>query len=373
MQSLARNGYSAESVQAALHAQSRTWDFTYELLDDTNQHKDWLIEVVTANVKDNNLNPVRRTAFFTMRDTDVIDFGKDRIKPYCRLQMPDGGYAEFPMGVFLLASPIRRLTATGAVYLDVQAHDQSVILRDDLLETRYSLLIGDSYINAVRSLLSHAGITQVALEPSPLTLPYPRDWDPGTSRMDLINALLAAINYNPIYFDSYGTAVARPFVYPWERPIEYTYEDDSQSVIFLKAQQNYELDKVPNVWSFTDSHPDLVLTSTFVNNDPNSPTSVPSRGRRIMSPMSTAKAADQASLDGQVQRQAFYDSSVHKEIEFSTAIMPIHECDDIYNLGISALGETARYQETMWELALQVGTPMRHRAMRVIPLQFPNA
>ncbi|MGG5741367.1 hypothetical protein ACP6L7_31230, partial [Bacillus cereus group sp. IBL03679] len=61
---------------------------------------------------------------------DVINYLSDRIKPYMEIEMPDGNWLEFPLGVFLLNSPTRSDQVKG-VYRDIEAYDQLVILQED--------------------------------------------------------------------------------------------------------------------------------------------------------------------------------------------------------------------------------------------------
>lgn len=139
MEPLARNGYTADQVRAALHGAARHMSYRYELLDDANRHKAWLPNVLEARVSYNALAEIKRTARFVLREDPAagIDWLRDRIRPWARLRMPDGGYAEFPLGVFLLSSPVRRETDTGAVVREVEAYDQLVVLRDHRVTSRY--------------------------------------------------------------------------------------------------------------------------------------------------------------------------------------------------------------------------------------------
>lgn len=373
MQSLGRNGYTAEEVVAVLHGPSRTWDFSYELLDEFNKHKSWLTNVADGSVKHSTIEEIRRSAFFRVRDTDEVDWYKDRIKPWVKLRMPDGGWVSWPQGIFLLTSPTRKVSNSGAVWRDVSGLDQTVVLRDFSSADRYTVLAGTNYATAVRSLLAGAGISRMNVEPTTLTLPTDREWDPGTSRLEIVNDLLQAMAYEPITFDSEGVAVARAYVLPELRPSTYTYADDTASVTMTEAEQSFDLENVPNQWTLVVSEPDRPpLRSQWVNDNPASPTSVPSRGRIIAVFDDSVDAADQDTLDLITQRRAYDDTQGHLEVEFSTGLMPFHDDEDVLRLDLSRLGATMNYVESMWSMNLAAGAAMEHRAVRVINLDPTN-
>jgi len=367
VQALGRNGYTAEEVRVALHAPARTLSFRYQLLDKNNQPKGWLDSVLAASVANNALAEIKRTARFTLMDSANINWLSDRIKPWIRLKMPDGGWAEWPQGVFLLSTPTRKVTKTGQIIREVEAYDQLVILRDDRVTDRCTVTAGTNYITAVKQILDGAGITNQNLTPTDKTLPADREWAPGTPKLRIINDLLSAINYRSLWFDENGVAVAEPYISPADRAAEYTYRDDDQSVIFPEVVETLDLFDVANRWVLVVSEPDRpVLVSTYTNDNPDSPTSTVSRGRVIVDFREGEDAADQDSLDAKAARLAFEASQVYQQVEFETAIMPIHSDSDVIELYFSALGLAAKYAEVSWEMELRAGAKMKHRIRRVV-------
>lgn len=91
MQSLARNGYTAEQVTAALQGRygARQVEYRYNRLDETNTLVDELGTVLDGSVAHDGLADVKRTARFRVRDDGTLDFLNDRIQPVVRLHMPD--------------------------------------------------------------------------------------------------------------------------------------------------------------------------------------------------------------------------------------------------------------------------------------------
>ncbi|MFC4768747.1 hypothetical protein [Effusibacillus consociatus] len=369
MLSLSRNGYTADDVKKALHAANRQLAFKYELLDNTNKHKAWLTNVMPGSkVAYNVFNEIKRTATFQIRDDGSINFLSDRIKPWVLLRM-SGGWAEFPKGVFLLSTPKRSAGATSSVFRNIEAYDQLQVLKDDKVEDRYTIVAGTNYITRVKTLLDNAGITLQNLTATDKTLPADRDWEPGTSKLQIINDLLGAINYRSLWFDDDGFAIAQPYVSPTVRASEYTYKTDKESVILPGAEHELDLFKIPNKWVLYVSEADRSpLRSVYTNTNANSPTSTVSRGRIIMADPKQVDAADQTTLDTLVQREAFEASQVYEAVEFETGIMPFHSDSDVFTLEHTKLGISAKFSEVSWEFEFRATAPMKHRIRRVITI-----
>ncbi|MDP4158134.1 MAG: hypothetical protein Q8911_00010 [Bacillota bacterium] len=280
--------------------------------------------------------------------------------------MPDGNFVPFPLGVFLLSSPKRKTDSSLNVIREVEAYDQLQVLMDDKVTDRYTVPAGTNYITAVQTLLTNAGIISQNLTTCSSVLPVALDWAPGTPKLTIINALLGAINYWSLFFDAYGVAIARPYVLPANRAVDYTYKNDSLSVIFPELEQDLDLFGIPNKWVMTVTEPDQsVITSTYTNTNLASPTSTVSRGRTIVSSL-TDTAADQVTLDAKVQRQAFQDSQVYETVDLETAIMPMHSENDMLKLIFSPLGIGDNYNEMSWEFDLVAGAQMKHQIRKVV-------
>lgn len=90
MQTLERNGYTAEQVRAALQGLygTRRMEFRYELLDNNNNSIRTLENVLSGSITQDAEASIKRTAKFSIRDDGTIDFLRERIRPWARLYMP---------------------------------------------------------------------------------------------------------------------------------------------------------------------------------------------------------------------------------------------------------------------------------------------
>jgi hypothetical protein len=365
-------GYTAAEILAGIAGVTgtRRWSFRYELLDSTNTKVADLGNVEHGSVAQNWLADIKRTATFHFEEEDYIDYLSDRVKPWVRLHLPPFGadnWVEWPQGVFMLSTPSRSVTEAGHVHRDVEGYDLLQVLADDKVADRYHVAAGTAYTTAVLALLPAGAAYNV--ESSTKTLAAAAEWDPGTTKLAIVNELLGGLNYQSLSVDEDGTYIARAYQPPSERTDEYTYADDSNGLVIPKVDQTLDLWSIANHWVRTVSEPDRsVITSTLTNTDPASLTSTVRRQRTITDFATVQDAADQATLDSIVARVAFEASQVYEAIDFSSGLNPLHSGNDVYRITYGPLGLDASYSEHRWEMDLQAGAPMTHRARRVVSL-----
>ena len=366
-------------VKTALHGPWGTphIEYVYQLLDKNNLPKRYLDNVQPGGrISYDALADIHRKASLTVKDDGSIDFTSDRIKVFGRLHIPagivrgtepaTGGYAEFPLGVFLLSSPKRTVDVSGTAWRTVDAYDQMKILRDDRVDGLYHIPAGTNFITAVSTILTSAGITLQNLTPTTKTLPSYREWEGGTPKATIINDLLKAINYWGLHFDEDGYAVAKPYVAPADAASEYTYADDGQSVIVLGAvEQDLDMWDVPNKWVLYTSDPTGSLRSVYTNTNANSPTSTTNRGYAVVR-YTQVDAPDQATLDALAQRQATEDTTIYEHVRWESWAMLQHSHMDTYTLNSARDSVSGKYRETNWDLELRAGGRMSHTARKAV-------
>jgi len=283
---------------------------------------------------------------------------------------PERRYVEFPQGVFLLASPARSLDDQGVVTRDVEAYDQGVVLQTYLADQPYYVAAGALVTDAITEILATTpGIVSYSVVKSTKTIPALRVWDAGTAHLKIVNELTSSINYEALWFDEDGTAIAAPYVAPQDRPVGYHYEADEVSVLMPGASQSLDLYKQPNKWVLVVSQPNRPpLVATYTNTDPASPTSTVRRGRTITDFRTETDVTDQAVLNAKAIQLGQEAAEVYEQLEFGTAIMPMHGHRDVLFLGYPELGIAAEVSETKWSYSLAPGAEMKHTARRVVVL-----
>jgi len=392
---LARGGFTNAQIVKALHSASVTVDFRYELLDGLNRRKFDLPNVEKASVDQSALAQIKRVAKFTLTEDSTldIDYLNDRIKPYMRVFVPPtakksreyafyshiqtvetstnegdtlGGWVEFPLGVFLLSSPTRK-DEGGVIKREIDAYDGTMILLNDKFTSRHTVVAGSRYYDEFVAILSSAGISTYNIEQTDDVLPRDIEFEPGREKLLAINELLRQINFTQIHVDENGYYTAFKYRSPAERSEDYAYITDGKSVTFDGASEQLDISEVPNVFTvIRTNEEEEPLVSSFINDNPNSPTSTVSRGFSIVDFREIDNIADQTALDAYVERIAFEASQVYGRIEFSTALMPFHGYSNVVAFNYDPLGINGTFLELSWTMDLEVGGTMTHEVRQIV-------
>lgn len=362
MYSLAQNGYTWDEVKKLL-SQSRTVSYGFDILDKNDRT---IGEVHSPDCKIyNNIDAaVQRSASLTIIEDKDIDFTSDRLRPYMRFKSPKGPLV-YPLGIFIMASPARR-SVGGAINRSVECYDKVQILQDDRFTSRYTVAKNTAYTAAVANIISSAGITHSEIIPSALETVTDIEFPIGTSKLAACNDLLTAINYYPIYADSFGYLRSKPYELADGRSIDAAYATDKNSIIQPGAQEELDVFGAPNkIVRYLENAERQMLISSVTNDDPNSKLSTVSRGRTIVDVASVDDIANQSSLDAYVAR-IMAESKVYQKIVFETLNMPNHEyCDCLY-VDNSELDVAGKYIETAWEMDLRTGGKMKHQCRKAV-------
>lgn len=298
----------------------------------------------------------------------------DRLKIYTAIEMLTNGsdgtaWAEWPVGYFLLQNPHRKATP-GGVVVEMDGYDQNVILDNTRVTARYLVASGTNYITAVTTALQAAGLTTTSyqLTATSLTLPAAKEWETGTSYLQIVNDLLYAINYRPFRFNGAGIGIAEPYELPHTRSDEFTYETNSGGVMLEDVDQELKLIGVPNRVTLTRATPDATtIVSTVNNTSLTSPANQTNSG--INQHIQEVPAADQSTLTALAQRE-LTERTEAMQISFRTPSAPFHDNVDrirfIHNAGQASLSLDDSFIEQEWRLPLNETGDMEHRCKQVV-------
>ena len=180
--------------------------FKYEHLKFENNkfnHNGYLTTISDAEIRLNFNNAIVTNATFKIEDSADIDYLRDAIKPYYCLDK-NGVTYEFPLGVFMLSSPNKSSNGKNVIR-NVQAYDFLKALDDDKLVNSLSYVKGTNVIATVKSILTSVGTwAKFNIEDNTEVLIEDLSYESGKSKLFVINSLLNAINYYPLWADGNG-------------------------------------------------------------------------------------------------------------------------------------------------------------------------
>lgn len=288
-----------------------------------------------------------------------VNFLTDRLRPYLLI---DG--EQYPLGVYVITTPTQSKNGD-LVQCELTGYDLTYLAQLSRLEERAHYGQGAKYTDVVRSLLVESGIQDVEIEANDAVLQTDReDWQPGTDRLTIANALLAEINYRSAYMDLDGVVRAGPWRAPTMGNVQHVYRAGEDSIVLPEATIGRDTFDLANVFIREVDNPDLGTTLRAVaeNTDPSSPISVQNRGLRVVDYEKIDNVASQQELQNMVDNlrlQSYYSTET---ISFETGPNPTHGAWDVVRLEHGA--HAGIYEETAWSLTLAYDGTMTHEGRR---------
>ncbi|MCK9629892.1 MAG: hypothetical protein M0R37_15050 [Bacteroidales bacterium] len=261
------------------------------------------------------------------------------------------GMGPWPLGTFLCSAPSEQHKATGRAW-SIELLDKLTILDEDKVDGTYALPAGTVVTTAVRAVILASGETAVAITDSAETLTAAMVWEAGTSRLRIVNDLLAAINFFALRTDLHGRFVAAPYVAPGDRATVRDLTGDA--IVVEEWTRDQDLASVPNrvVLVGRGSGDTEALVGVAENTDPANRLSIPSRGRVLTHTETGVESSSQAVIDALAARKLADLSAPAATRVIEHAPVPVGLHDVVAHEGVRGAIQS-------WSLDLSVGADMR--------------
>lgn len=295
-----------------------------------------------------------------------LSWGSAIVRPY--MTISNGSIkARFNLGAYFTSTPATKMDANISTF-DVTGYD---ILNglNSLVGDSFAIQAGESYLAKVEDILLSQGYTKYTIEPTRYgtTAPSPKAWpmDTQTSWLIIVNELLKAVGYAPIYSDWDGRLVCQQHVEPRDRIAEWTYDRGQYTGQLVPGGTiTHDYFNTPNRWvgiqgNVTDATTVITEGSgkfTYINQS-DGETSVQQRGQTITKVLSFT-AADQSALVAAVMAQVAIDRVVGSTIDIDTSANPLHWHNDIVKVETREFG-IVNTQVTRWSMDIVTGK-MQH-------------
>lgn len=313
----------------------------YDLLDINDQKIGELDGVTGATFEFSVASTIRSGGSLECK-VDGINWLAVRIQPWYTMEA-EGEIITWPIGVFIPASPGIQFSGEG-YNRAIDLYDKLQILDQDRVETTYSVAPGVVVTTLIKSILVGIGETRDAITPSTATVRSAMVWEADTSKLQIINDLLASINYFSLWADGYGVFQGTPYQPPSGRGLSWIFEDDAESIYSPDFFNNRDDFNVPNKVALVSTSTDEVaaLTAVATNENPLSPYSYNRRGRWITTTEKDIEVANQTTLNLMAQRRLVELSDVASTFDIAHALIPLNLNDAVKFIrsteGISSVG-----------------------------------
>lgn len=280
----------------------------------------------------------------------------DRIRP---VLIRDG--VESSLGVYMIISS-PEVISDNYNYYDIEAYDETMILKQTGTEDRVFFAQGTKYIDIITSFLTQAGFSNVIIDRTDLEINRDIEYEIGESYISIINGLLDEINYNHVYANMDGNIVIsskKEKLLP-----DFIYRDKTVFNILKPLRVTTDIYNLPNVLIGIASNPDTREPIIYkkVNNDLGSRISVVNRGYKVVKKYRLNDVASENVLKDYIDSKYLETTQTTETLDFETAIEPAHELNSYIQISTNIL--EGFFVEKEWSLDLDVKATMKHRAER---------
>lgn len=315
--------------------------------------------------------PVAGAGLTRVEDVDLVT---TRIRPVLIID----GLPEMPLSMYVVTAAPETWNATGREYA-LELHDKSTVLDQDAVGTTFTAGTSDPVLEIVQQVIESAGELITVDGSDVRTLTNPVVWEAGTSKLTIINDLLGALNYNALWVDGSGSFRATPTVRPALRSIRYSVLNDetgarmvreltdgAESIYSPEWTRDRDTYAIPNevVAVQVGTGDEEPLSGSVTNEDPDSPFSIPSRGRTIVRVLNGVETPDySAEVDPEAATVAFLEA---KALQTLIAVSAVQAA-----VSVKCLPIPVELLEAVMFASAPAGIDARHTIRAVaLPLSF---
>lgn len=195
------------------------------------------------------------------------------------IAIQNGNTYRCPLGTFLVETPSWDFDGK-TKNASVDAYTPLIELKENPPPIGYSLLKDDNIMDSAYRLCREHARAPVVDASCDMTLHYDFVANTNDTWITFLSDLIENAKYT-FDLDEMGRIVFSPKQDPASLQPVWTYNDDNSSILYPEITLNNDLYAIPNVVEVIYSNGGSSYHAVAVNDDPNSPTSTVSRGRKV--------------------------------------------------------------------------------------------
>ena len=369
--------YTADQVLSQLFTPAARETYAFYQYDYSKRFVSDLSPLVSVNatpsIEHDTTRAVKRTLTFSVRGDAQINQLRDLIQPRYRLFMPDGGYMEWPLGLFTVVPPGLDIMPS-QTWFQFQLPDVSQLLVDASFTSTYTAKVGSSYITTIRDIVSTAGLPTalpVQIVDPGTPIPATLTWEYGTSRLQAVNDLLDAISYFPIWADESGT-LRSSLIPDWNKVTPTATFDATgpKSTIAVEMTESADISQAYNQVLVIGEDPRRnVVTGFYENDNPASQVSTVNWHPKLQV-IRDSSVPDAPTALSKAKAAAQQAARVYTELQVNSLAWPVSQDSDVYEV-LYQSRDTGRvvgaYVEVGWTVHAATGGYTQHRLTRIVP------
>lgn len=274
---------------------------------------------------------INRDSTVETKGSATIDINELLGETYVRIYLvtiQNGLTEKHPLGVFLMQTPTS--SYNGIVReVSVDAYTPLLELKEKLPPLGYSRLEGDNIMDVAYQLVRENVRAPVVKAASDKIL----NWDFVSNTSDTWLTFVSDLILNAEYtfdLDEMGRILFAPKQDITKLQPVWTYTDDNSSILYPEMTMDHDLYSIPNVVEVIYTQNGYNERVEVVNDDPNSPTSTVSRGRRKVKRIENPNfngLPTHAEIEKYAEKALKELSTVEYKISYSHAYCPVRVGD----------------------------------------------
>lgn len=354
--------YSAGQIWWMLFSPSLQLNWCFDLLNAEGYYKADLTPLVDfarppTLDHDSSRAVKRQLANLNLRASNSVDVNRDLVRVRFQVLAPDGGWLEWPLGIFMFTPPTKSI-AEGITWWTLNAPDLSQQLALAALPGTSSSSAGTPYVQAIAQLLSvYGGPTRLTADliDTGLALGADLPWDAGASYLSVINKLLEGAVYVPAAMRNFQL-VSRPIPDYGQQPVAMMLDTVAgQGQVLGPFSETQDRTNAYNQIGTTAGDPRLgEVTGYYENTRPESPVSTvrsPPRFKLIQDSKLSTRTAAQLRAIAEIQAGA----RIYSTLTVGLPPFPFFEDLDVVRLVYNSVDEglvDERYLVQRWQCPL---------------------
>ena len=334
--------------------------FEYYIVDPiTFKDKQQLTQIISSSIsRDKNTDTLGSASFDTTEQ-----LGECYIRIYL-ITIQNGIKERIPLGTFLVQTP--SFSFDGKITKNnLNAYTPLIELKENYPPIGHFIESGKNIMGEAVKLIQNNCRVPVLNVSDESTIPYNFIADTEESWLSYLSSLIANAKYT-FDLDEMGKILfAKKQDIASLQPI-WTYSDDNASILYPDQSMERDLYGVPNVVEVIYSNGATNLNVTVVNDDPNSPTSTVSRGRKITYRDTSPEVAGTPDLK---QLEEYADqllrnlSTIEYTISYKHGYCPVRIGDCVRINSTKANLVDVKAQVISQKITCQEGTPVSETAV----------
>lgn len=327
-------------------------------------------DVAKLKIDGNNDRDIFATAGFGIlpAQAPTIDPNTDNIAVFEEV-LVNGSWVRFQVGLFALNIPSKTLSSNGVQVWDVAANDMAVYLQKAKIQAPFTLPISTNYLLAAKNIIIQQGLAISALWPTASSVtPIAFTWPAATPWLKIVNDLLFAINYYPVWADSTGQFVTRQRIDPSTETVPITYSNKRPPLMLQWPLKELE-DRTRSKNQMTIPIADPLRTpasALMQNNDPASHVSIQSLSTIIADSINGDRVVDTTTAQAIAKFELQQQASMSLTATLLTLPDPRRWAREYYSLTVDDYEIATLWRVASWSFSKAQMSHIINRAYSVI-------